>query len=173
MAEFSISAALRAIHTRQTEAERAKADELTQALRGRINPDSSEHRIARAADLEGQLANEMTWLSRQPESDLRTRRMNQMCDRIAELAAEQGDYKRAVAIAISPERRGHYRRILAAIRVKDEKTCACLDDRLVDRATGQEFGSGAVMTVDTIIDRSGVSRQLDVCRKCGFMNARW
>lgn len=172
MAEFNLKTALRAIGERRTKAQKLEQDELNKAGRGRLDPNSAQERITRAQQQEKDLLEQMRWLRRQPDSEVKTLRMNGMFDRLGELAAEQGDYKRAASITHDVKRRLHYRSIRDAIKRRDDANCECESDRMVDRPNGIEFESPAIMTVDQIVGKDGRLLNLDVCRKCGFKNAR-
>ena len=172
MAEFNLKTALRAIGERRTKAQQLEQDELNKAGRGRLDPNSPKERIARARQQERDLLAEVRWLRKQPDGEVKTVRMNAMFDRLGELAAEQGDYKRAASISHSLERRIYYLSVRDAIKRRDDANCECEADRLVDRANSLEFESPAIMTVDQIVSKEGRLLNLDQCRKCGFRNAR-
>ena len=171
MAEFNLKTALNAVSARRTALQKKEFDDLQKRGRARLNRESAQERAALARRQEEDMLAKLKLVRSQPASPLRDQRQNQIMDRLSELAAEQGDYGRAVTLAHSPERRDYYRKVRAAIRIKDETNCTCDDDRLVDRARQQEFTSPAIMPVDTIVTPTGAKR-LDRCRKCGFMNAR-
>lgn len=172
MSEFNLQTALRAISERRTEAERQEQDALNIAGRGRLDPNSPSERIARAKQFEKEILEQVARLRKQPLDDTVQMRLDAAFDRLGELAAEQGDYARAVRISKSPERREHYQSIVKAIKLSDEKECECEPDLIVDRANMQEFRSPAIHTVDQIVSPDGRILNLDVCRKCGFKNCR-
>lgn len=169
--EFNLKTALNAISKRRTEESRQADAEFQKSNRGRLDPTSAESRIQAAKQRETDLMAQLKYLRKQPKNALRDHRTAQIMNRLSELAAEQGDYSRAVTLAHDPERREMYRKIRKAIRRKDSENCTCPDDLLVDTAKKVEFKSPAIMTVDTIVTPDGAKR-LDRCRKCQFMNAR-
>lgn len=171
MSDFKLSTALKAISARAAE-QQHEQEALSTIGRGSIDPDSPGERIARARQYEADCYAQLKYLQDEPNSELKTQRINNIMDRLGELAGEQGDHARAATISKSPERREYYRRIVKAIKIADNKECKCDPDLIVDRANGVEFQSKAIMTVDQIVSKDGQTLNLDVCRKCGFSNAR-
>lgn len=171
MADFHIDTALQAIRERRTEDSVREQEQRNTAGRGRLTPNSPGERVSRAMRQERELWDELKMLRKQPNSELKSMRLRVVMDRIAELAAEQGDWRRAAKIAFSPLRRHRYKQIYKAIQKPDDETCDCEDDRLVDRRNREELDSPAVGVADTIVTPDGEKR-LDRCRKCGFLNAR-
>jgi hypothetical protein len=167
MSEFNLTKALKAVRER-----RAEMDEQPRPVRGNIDPNSPKERIARARQLEKHVIEQLEFLKTEPDSEVKEMRMKSLFDRMGELAAEQGDFKRAATISVSPERREHYQKILTAIKMPDDKNCDCAADMVVDRVNRTEHRSPAMMTVDTIVDPRGGQLRLELCRKCGFQNAR-
>ena len=166
MAEFSLQAALRAIKARNAEAQN------TLPIGRQIDPENPQYRIARAQAYEDAAQEQLAYLRNEPQTELVKRRLDNLMDRLGELAAEQGDYARAVTISKTPERREHYREIVKAIRRKDDRNCKCEPDLVVDRVNKTEFRVPAIMTVDRIVSKDGRLLNLDKCRRCSFMNAR-
>jgi hypothetical protein len=166
MSEFNLKKALKAASERRSETDDAKP------VRGNIDPNSPKERIARARQLEKHVLEQLEFLQGEPDSEVKKMRMASLFDRLGELAAEQGDYKRAAAISQTPVRRDHYKGIVRAIKLSDDKTCDCPPDLVVDKVNRQEHRSPAIMTVDTIVSPEGGQLRLDKCRKCGFQNAR-
>lgn len=166
MSEFNLQRALAAVAARRAE------NPITEAVRPQIDPNSPQERIARAKQLEHDIWEKLEWLQSQPDSALKVERTQQFFDRLGELAAEQGDYERARDLSYSPERRAHYESLVAAITIENDAACACPEDLEVDHQNRQEFRSPAIVTVDQIVSPTGGLLNLDVCRKCGFANAR-
>ncbi len=165
MPDFNLKTALKAIDQR-------RKDNPPKVIVRQIDPGSPQERIARARQQEAALLDEMEWLKQEPDSDVKTHRMDAMLDRLGELAAEQGDYKRAVSITKTPQRRKYYEGIAKAIKKKNDATCQCPDDRLVDHANKTEFTAPSTITVDRIVGTNGELLNLNVCSKCGFKNAK-
>ena len=172
MAEFLLTKALAAISERQTEADTQRQDELNIAGRGRIDPASPGARIARAKQFEADIIEQLRFLQGEPQTDVVKMRTQTAMDRLGELAAEQGDYKRAATISSSPERRSHYKDIYNAIKRSNDKECDCPDELIVDRANGKEFRQPSMVLADSIIGPDGNLLNLDRCSKCLFLNAR-
>lgn len=172
MSDFHLPTALRAIGQRRTQAQRDEQEALNAAGRGRLDPNSPAERIARAKGFEKDILEQIKWLRKQPLDEVVQMRLDAAYDRLGELAAEQGDHQRAATISKDPERRAHYKKIVKAIKTADEKECDCEPDLIVDRANQVEYRSPAIMTIDTIVTKDGGTLNLDVCRKCGFANAR-
>jgi hypothetical protein len=129
-----------------------------------------------AAEQEASLQEQLTYLRKLRPRDpdeiaLIAQRVGVILERIAELAAEQGDYKRAATIAAEPERRAHYQKVVAAIKVDDAQECACPDEVIRDHATNTEFRQSSMLMTEAIVTEQG-TKNLEVCRVCGFANAR-
>lgn len=167
MSEFNLQNALAAIAQR-----RAENGTETELVNVHIDPNSPRERIARARQFEQGIIGQVEWLQTQPDSDLKTQRMNAFMDRLGELAAEQGDYVRAVEVSYSPERREHYQKVVDAIGQPNTEHCDCPPDVETDIAHRKEFQSPAMMHAATIVSKDGNLLNLQVCRKCGFMQAK-
>lgn len=165
MTDFNLNSALAAVAARNAE------NPPSVAIDAQIDPGSPRERIARARQQEADIIQQLAWMQEQPDSDLKTRRINAWMDRIAELAAEQGDYARAAEIAYSPERRAYYESLVAAIAEPNSATCECPPDLEVDPVNRREFRSPAMMLSDVLITPDGGQITLKVCRKCGYQNA--
>jgi hypothetical protein len=175
MAEFNLTTALAAARKRNAEAI-ADQEDLTVTRRATLAPDSPRFRIQRAAEQEASLQEQLTYLRKLRPRDpdeiaLIAQRVGVILERIAELAAEQGDYKRAATIAAEPERRAHYQKVVAAIKVDDAQECACPDEVIRDHATNTEFRQSSMLMTEAIVTEQG-TKNLEVCRVCGFANAR-
>jgi hypothetical protein len=170
--EFNLATALGAARARVTEAQLAEQDRLNRVGRSRINPDSPQQRMARARHLEADAQEMLRRVRLLPSGPEKDEAMHRLFDRIGELAAEQGDYSRAAKISYTLARRLYYRKIRDAIRKPDKENCECPPDRLHDRAQGVEFDSPAMMVSNTIVGPGGNLLNLEICRKCGFANAR-
>lgn len=166
MSEFNLTTALKAVKARRAE----MGNEPEKPSRGMLDPNSPQQRIARARTLEANVLEQLEFLKGESDSEVKQLRMASLFDRLGELAAERGDYKYAASVSISPERRAHYQNIVKAI--KDDQTCDCPPDVIVDRANQREYRSPAIMTVDTIVSPTGGQLSLDMCRKCNLLNAR-
>lgn len=161
---FSTEKALEAIRARRTEAEKQEFERLTVIGRGRINPDSPQERIARAAAMEKDISAQIEWLRDQPDSPLRTHRLHNAYDRLGELASDQGDHARAATISRSTDRRHHYQTIVAAMSAE---RCDCPEDLLVDRRNNTETRESSIIHYDTLVTPEGGTVQLMKCIRCG------
>lgn len=170
--EFNLKAALKAVAARRTDDDNDAQNALDTAGRGFIDPNSPQERINRSQQLETDIMRQIAYLSDEPESDVKTVRLGVAFDRLGELAAERGDYFQAALVSKTPERREHYRKILKAIDRPNDEICECPPDMIIDRANQVELQSNAVMTVDQILNKNGTLLNLQVCRKCGDLQAK-
>lgn len=172
MAEFNLKKALKAIEASRTDEQVQEQDALNAVGRSGLDPSSPQERIARAKQFEDDIRAQIDFLVGEPDSEVKTMRLNTAFDRLGELLAEQGDYAQAAVISKTPERREHYKQILKAINRPNDKVCKCEPDTIVDRANGVEFQSPASMIIEQIVDEDGNLLNLERCRKCGFMVCR-
>src|SRR5690348_2532726 len=122
MSEFNLKAALAAIAKRRGE------NPPVPVPTRHIDPNSADERIKRARQLEQHVLDQIDWLRTQPDSDVKTIRLETLYDRLGELAAEQGDFSRAATISHAPVRRKHYQEMAKALKRNDEKNCDCAPD---------------------------------------------
>jgi hypothetical protein len=171
MTEFSLQKALDSIASRRTEAQETEQNERNTAGRAKLDPNSPANRAARAAQMEASLHEELDFLIKEPDSDLKTMRVRRILDRLGELAAERGDFNAAATISVTEARKDHYKAIHEAVLRDESDICSCPDDLIVDRQRNQEIKSPALHPFDVINTADGPKTLLK-CRKCGLMNTK-
>jgi hypothetical protein len=164
MTQFSLDKALQAITERN-----AEAPDLSEGI-GRIDQNTPEVKRRRIRQLEAAVLSQIEYLQGEPESELKTTRLNVALDRLGELRAELGDYEGAIAVTVDVRRVAEYQKVQEAIARDPSETCACPLVRVVDGASGfvtlsPRFKAQRILTEKGYLD-------LIRCANCGFMNAK-
>jgi hypothetical protein len=148
---------------------REQMAEATRIGRNRLKQNTVAQRIARAKAQEVSILDSLAMLEKEPDSELKTIRVNNGLARLSELYGEQGKWPEALAVTQDEKQRVVIEGILAAITTPEGSTCECPDDVVTDRVKQIHFREAAMQNVGTIIhDEREVT--LKICRRCGFQN---
>lgn len=163
---FSIKNTLAAIDRRSEKLSPAPPE-------SRVNPNSFANRIARAKQNEQAVRAQIELLRGEKNSELKQARLAVAFERLAELYAEQGDYRSAIEVTQDPKRRAVYEAAIEAIERPDDEICDCPSERTYDSAAKREIALRPQVVTETIVSEKH-NRLVDVelCSRCGHRNAR-
>lgn len=172
MSDFNINKALRAISSRVTDEQRDEQQKMNHAGRLVLAANSMEQRISLAQAQEISVRESIALLEPEPESELKTQRLNILLDRLGELYAEQGLYEKAIIVTPTAGRREQYRRTLEAIQTPDGESCECPPEIIVDRKRNAHIRQSMMQKLGSVVSPDhGRLVTLKVCRSCGFSEA--
>ena len=168
--EFNINKALKAISARVTDTQREEQNKLNIAGRTRLKQNAIQNQIARAAAQELAVRDSIRMLESEPDSEIKTLRLRNLIERLAELYSQQGLYEDAAATTLDDARREVYQRSADAIAKPDNEVCNCPPEIVTDRAKQRHIRVDSTQKVETLV-RNGKPVSLRVCRTCGDVNA--